>query len=359
MTAQSRLLVFTGSYSEASDPGIHVYALSEQAGELRLLSETSGVKNPTFLHVDTEHLRVYAIGEMTTAEGAKAGEVLAYAIHPEQGELTLMNRTQSAIAPTCHVQTDPQHQYLLISSYHGGAVSLVSLNVDGSVGQMVDSKQHSGKGAHPERQDRPHVHSAFFSPDGKYIMVQDLGLDKIYVYTIDREQHKLVLHREVSTHAGAGPRHFVFHPNAKFAYVINEVDSTVTFFTYDAEEGSLTEQQTLSTLPEEGFDGENTCAEITVSKDGRFLYGSNRGHDTIVVYAISEDGTLSTVQHISTEGGHPRHFALTPAGDQLLAANRDSNNIVLFQVDQDNGQLSYTGKQITSPKPVCVWPVYM
>ncbi|MCM3782751.1 lactonase family protein [Neobacillus mesonae] len=358
MTAQSRLLVFTGSYSESSDPGIHVYELDEKTAELSLLSAVSGVKNPTFLQVDAEQQRLYAIGEIATADGGKAGEVLAFTIHPEQGELTFMNRAQSAIAPTCHVQKDPQGQYLIISSYHGGAVSLVSLNEDGSVGQMLDSKQHSGRGAHPERQDRPHVHSAFFSPDGKYIMVQDLGIDKIFVYTIDRENNKLVLHREVNTHAGAGPRHLVFHPNGSYAYVINEVDSTVTFFTYDADQGDLKEHQTLSTLPE-GFEGENTCAEITLSKDGRFLYGSNRGHDSIVVYAIAEDGKLTVTQHISTEGGHPRHFALTPNGDLLLAANRDANNIVLFSVNKVNGQLTYTGNQVTSPKPVCVWPVYM
>lgn len=354
----SKLLVFTGSYSEAENPGIHVYALDENTYEFSLLSAQKGVKNPTFLHVDTNMNRVVAIGEMVTAEGTKAGEVLAYRIQPESGELEFINRGQSAYATTCHVQKDPQGKYLVISSYHGGTVSLVSLKEDGSIGELLDSKQHTGHGPHPERQDRPHVHSAFFSPDGQYIMVQDLGLDKIFVYQIDRESDKLVLHREVNTHAAAGPRHLVFHPNGKYAYVINEVDSTITSYAYDAGEGNLTEIQTVPTLPSD-YEGENTCAEITISRDGRFVYGSNRGHDSIVVYKALEDGSMEYVQHISTEGAHPRHFALTPSGNLLLAANRDTNNIVVFEVNKETGRLTYTGKQVESPKPVCVWPVYM
>ncbi|WP_211745745.1 lactonase family protein [Paenibacillus sp. Marseille-Q4541] len=354
----SKLLVFTGSYSEKEDSGIHVYELDESTYELSLLSQEKGLKNPTFLHVDKEKNRLVSIGEMSAADGSKAGEVIAYTIKPESGELEFMNRAQSAYAPTCHVQKDPQGKYLVISSYHGGTVSLVSLKEDGSIGEMLDSKQHAGQGSHPERQDRPHVHSAFFSPDGQYIMVQDLGLDKIFVYQIDREKEELVLHREVNTHAAAGPRHLVFHPNGKYAYVINEVDSTVTSYAYDGQEGNLTEIQTLPTLPND-FTGENTCAEITISSDGRFVYGSNRGHDSIVVYAALDNGSLEYVQHISTEGAHPRHFALTPSGNLLLVANRDTNNITLFQVNKETGELTYTGKQMESPKPVCVWPVYM
>lgn len=354
----SKLLVFTGSYAEKENPGIHVYELDENTYELSLRSKQEGVKNPTFLQVDSNSKQLISIGEMVTTDGLKSGEALAYQILPETGELELINRGQSAYAPTCHVQKDPQGEYLVISSYHGGTVSLVSRKEDGSIGKMLDSKQHKGHGTHPERQDRPHVHSAFFSPDGRFIMVQDLGLDTIFVYQIDREENKLVLHREVHTHDAAGPRHLVFHPNGKYAYVINEVDSTVTSYSYDAEEGNLTAIQTLPTLPSD-FTGENTCAEITISADGRFVYGSNRGHDSIVVYATSADGTLEHVQHISTEGAHPRHFSLTPNGNLMLVTNRDTNNIAVFEVNKETGRLTYTGKQVESPKPVCVWSVYM
>lgn len=230
---------------------------------------------------------------------------------------------------------------------------------DGSVGPVLDVAQHIGSGTGTEPQIKPHPHSSFYSPDGRFLFVQDLGLDVIVTYTVDAEAGKLVKHNETELQAGAGPRHFVFHPGGQYAYVINELDSTVTAFGYDAKGGILSKIETVSTLPDD-YAGENGCAEIAISRDGRFLYGSNRGHDSIVVYHVAQDtGSLRAVQHISTEGGHPRHFALTPKGDYAIVANRDGNNLVSYKVDAQNGTLSLTGHSAETSKPVCVIPVYL
>lgn len=358
MTTSSKLLVFAGSYAEPEGSGVYAYSFDESNGSLSLLDEFAGLKNPTFLNVDAQNRKLYAIGETTSATGQKVGEAASFSIDPVKGTLSLLNRGETVGAPTCHIQRDKSSRHLIVVSYHGGMVGLVALTEEGQVGELLDVKQHEGKGAHPERQDRPHPHSSFFSPDGRYLFVQDLGLDVIRVYTIDESKGQLVLHGETKTHPGAGPRHLTFHPNGKFAFVINEVDSTITAFSYNAQAGQLAEIENVPTLPSD-FEGENTCAEIAVSEDGAYLYGSNRGHDSIVVYAIDANtGKLSLVEHVSAQGEHPRHFALTPGGKYMLVANRDTNNIATFKVDQSSGRLEFTGQNTTVSKPVCVQPFY-
>jgi 6-phosphogluconolactonase len=351
-----RMLVFAGSYAEAADNGVYVYSFDEQSGELQLLDQAAGLKNPTFLNVDVTNRVVYAISEAVSPEGKKAGEIVAFAVDSATGKLSLLNRALSVDAPTCHIQRDNESRYLLTVSYHGGMVGLMSIAEDSRVGELLDSKQHEGRSVHPERQDRPHPHSTFFSPDGRYLFVQDLGLDTIFTYAIDTAENRLTLQGKTKTHPGAGPRHLSFHPSGNYAFVINEVDSTVSSFAYDRENGQLSHIETVPTLPP-GFEGENTCAEIAVSADGRFVYGSNRGHDSIVVYAAdSATGKLTLVEHVSAEGAHPRHFALTPGGRYLLCASRDTNNIAVFRVDRDTGRLTFTGKSVSVSKPVCVQP---
>ncbi|WP_429374164.1 lactonase family protein [Paenibacillus sp. DS2015] len=351
------MFVFVGSYAEADHSGVYVYSFDKGTGELSLVDEFTGLKNPTFLNVDPKQHILYAISETQSAEGAKIGEAAAFSIDPTSGVLGLMNRNVNIQSTTCHIQRDPHHPYLIVVSYHGGTVGLLSIENDGRVGALLDVKQHEGHGAHPERQDRPHPHSSFFSPDGKVLFVQDLGLDIIQSYRI--EAGKLVESGKTELHAGAGPRHLAFHPNGQYAFVINEVDSTITSFAYDAEAGRLNTIETVPTLPSD-FKEENTCAEITVSNDGKFVYGANRGHDSIVVYAFDESTSILTyVEHVHTEGAHPRHFSLTPEGDYMIVANRDTDNIVTFNVDQVSGKLSYTGHSVKVSKPVCVQPYYM
>ncbi|CAM3428327.1 MULTISPECIES: lactonase family protein [Saccharibacillus] len=352
MTSNQKMFVFVGSYAESTSSGVYTYEFDETTGELRLLDQTSGLKNPTFLNVDVEHSHIYAIGEVETDSG-KAGEVMMIHFDPN-GTLTRFNRTITTPNTTCHVQRDSDNRFLVVSSYHGGMAGLVSLKENGHVGELLDVQTHE-----PIDGAAPHVHSAFFSPDEKFLLVQDLGLDLIRTYAIDREAGKLVAQGDTKAAQGAGPRHLTFHPGGRFAFVINELNSTIASYRYDADSGSLSEIEVVPTLPSD-YSGENGCSEIAVSADGRFVYGANRGHDSIVVYAFDEAGEkLTLVQHISTEGGHPRHFALTTSGSHLLAANRDANNIAVFTVDKESGRLAFTGHTVSVSKPVCVRPYYV
>lgn len=363
MNEHAKLLLFTGSYSDAAGSGIQVFQFNgEEGGSLSLLHKIEGVTNPTFVHVDPLGLRLYAIGERPNGEGGKEGEVVVFQIQPESGELTELSRTTTMPAEgksqttTCHISCDKENDYIVVCSYHGGSIGLIALNGEKSSGRLCDVVQHTGYGAHPERQDRPHPHSAIFSPDGRFILVSDLGLDHIRSYRINRDIEALELHGETALHPGAGPRHLAFHPDGKSAYVINEVDSTITSFTYAMESGELKSVMTMTTLPDH-FTGDNTCAEIALSPDGRFLYGSNRGSDSIVVYAVdAKSAKFSLVEHVSTQGGHPRHFTITPEGDYMIVANRDGNNLVVFSLNKDTGRLTFTGNTAEVSKPVCVKP---
>ncbi|SMF82340.1 6-phosphogluconolactonase [Paenibacillus uliginis N3/975] len=349
----SRTLVFTGSYAETGENGICVYSFDQDSGELQLLDQSSGIKNPTFLNVDTVTNRLYAIGEVSE-NGGKVGEVVTFDIDPSSGRLNQLSHIHGSSSSTCHIQRDLEDKYLIVSSYHGGRVSLLSLDDNGVADSLLDEQYHEGHRTDAEQQ--PRAHSAFFSPDGKYIFVQDLGLDKIIAYQINKTDNKLEFHGETQLTPGSGPRHLAFHTSGKYAYVINELNSTVTAFRYVSEEGRLETIQTISTLPAD-FTGESYCAEIAVSEDGRTVYGSNRGHDSIVVFSVdASSGELSPIQYISTEGGHPRHFSLMPEGKFMIVANRDGNNLVLFTVDPENGTLQFTGKTIEQSKPVCVKP---
>lgn len=355
--SQQRLLLFVGSYADAANSGVYVYELDQSNEKFHRLHEVSGLKNPTFLNVDAEKKKLYSISENTDADGGRVGEVVSFSIDTDSGSLTEENRISSIKPSTCHIQRDFNNKYLIVSGYHGGNVGLIKLDEQGQLIQLTDEKQHEGHGPNAERQDRAHTHSAQFSPDNRFALVADLGIDEIIVYRLDTEGDQLVRQGEGKTAPGAGPRHVAFHPNGQYLYSINEVDSTITLFDYVKESGSLTSRQTVPTLPED-YKGENTTAEIVISRDGRFLYGSNRGHDSIVQYAIDQnDGTLTFVERLSTEGGHPRHFALTPGGDFLIAANRDSDHLVLFRVNSDTGRLQFTGHTAEVSKPVCIQPV--
>jgi 6-phosphogluconolactonase len=305
---------------------------------------------------------LYAIGEKANAEGIKEGEVVSFAIDPQTGKLTELNRIptmpalNSAQTTTCHISRNTESEYIVVCSYHGGLVGLLTVDGDGQPRQLTDTAVHSGHGTVPG-QEKPHPHSAIFSPDEKFLFVSDLGLDLIRSYRINREQQTLEVHGETRVHPGAGPRHLVFHLDGKSAYVINELNSSVTSFLYDSEAGTLRTSVTVSTLPEDFPAENNGCAEIAFSKDGRYLYGSNRGHDSIVVYAVNPDtAELSLVEHVSTRGGHPRHFTVTPDGQYLIVANRDGNNLVVFSLDTASGKLSFTGNTAELSKPVCVKP---
>lgn len=348
---KEQLIVFVGSYAEASASGVYMYALDENEGKLTLLDQAAGLRNPTFLNLDAPNRKLYAIAEGAAEDSSKIGDAVSFTIEINEDGNTMrqLNRELGITAPSCHIQRDADNRYLLLASYHGGRVSLVSLQENGEVGELLDIQQHEGQAPHP--------HCLMFSPDGRYLFVPDLGIDRIRAYTIDKEQNKLVFHGDTEIHAGAGPRHMVFHPNGQFAYVINELDSTITAFRYDAEAGTLSTLETVSTLPSD-FEGENGCAEITLSEDGKFLYGSNRGHDSIVTFAVNpESGKLSLKGHVSTEGEHPRHFSIMPGGRSMIVANKNTDNLVLFRFDEQGLPVS-TGYSVSVSGPVCVKAAY-
>lgn len=354
--SQPRLLLFVGSYAEAGDPGVYAYEMDSVGGEIRLLDQASGLKNPTFLGVDAKRRKVYAISE-TAKEGERIGEIVGFDVDAA-GKLSQLNREATIRPSSSHIQLDRSGRFAVVSGYHGGNVGLVEIQADGTVGRLVDERQHEGQGADPVRQDRPHPHSVAFSPDNRFALVADLGLDRVVVYSFESEAGRLVYRSEAVTPPGAGPRHLAFHPNGQWLYSINEVNSSLSLFHYDEATGQLALQDTVPTLPA-GYAGDNTTAEVAISADGRYLYGSNRGHDSLVQFAIDPvSGRLTLVEHVSSRGGHPRHFALTPDGQHLIAANRDDNLLAVFAVEPDSGRLTFTGRTVSISKPVCVKPVW-
>ncbi|NOV04584.1 lactonase family protein [Paenibacillus planticolens] len=348
-----KTLAFIGSYADSGNPGVYTCQYGESNGSLEVIHEISGLQNPTFLSVDQENWRLFALSEGIGADGQRCGAAVSYDIDKTSGKLALLNSEITLPMTTCHIQLDHTNQVIMVSSYHGGMVGLSPVLADGRIGQSADIQQHQGASV-LEVQDRPRAHSVFLDRTNTYVGVCDLGLDKIKLYKLDLAAQKLHPHGEVSVAPGSGPRHFAFHPTYKYGYVINELGSTVTAFSYDEEQGSLAEIQTVSTLPD-AYEGENACADIHVSPDGKYLYGSNRGHDSIVVYAIDAGtGKLAPVEYAPTLGKHPRNFAISPDGSHLLVANKDSDNIVSFARNAETGKLVPTGSVLTLSKPVCI-----
>ncbi len=313
--------------------------------------------NPSFVALAPERRHLYAVNAVPEIDGHPGGAVSAFAVDPSTGALTYLNRQSSHGAGPCHVSIDRTGRWALVTNFHGGSLAVLPIWDDGRLGPATDAIQHHGSGPHPERQQSPHCHSLNLDPANRFALVCDLGLDRVFIYRFDPVGGKLVPNERqpwAQTHPGAGPRHLAFHPSGRYVYVINEIDSTLTTFAYDAAEGTLSEIQSVSTLPD-GFSGANSCADVHVAPSGRFVYGSNRGHDSIVIYAIDAGtGRLSYVAHESTRGRNPRNFFLDPTGTILLAANQDSDNVVAFRVDPETGRLAHAGTVAEVSTPVCL-----
>ncbi|GGF94925.1 lactonase family protein [Paenibacillus abyssi] len=353
MDNNKKIFAFVGSYADSAQPGLYTCRFDTETGILELLDQADGLQNPTFLDVNADSLKLYAITEGKDAEGQRTGAAAAYDINPATGQLSLLNKEITVPAPTCHITLDHTRQCVIVSSYHGGMIGLSPLLEDGQIGSIADIHQHEGSSVLPV-QSQPRAHSVFIDRSNRYAVASDLGADRIFIYKLDVPARQLIPHGEVQISPGSGPRHFAFHPSLSYGYVINELNATITAFAYDEEQGKLSGIQTISTLPE-SYEGENACADIHISPDGKFLYGSNRGHDSIVVYAIDpSSGKLTLVEHASTLGGHPRNFGLSPDGRFLLVANRDANNIVTFARNAQTGKLGPTGSILEVSKPVCI-----
>ncbi|MFV0443754.1 MAG: lactonase family protein [Planctomycetaceae bacterium] len=349
--------VYVGTYTRGSDSqGIYSLKLNTRTGEMTDPHPVGKAVNPSFLAIHPNHETLYAVSEIEQLDGKPTGGVTAFRIDPKTGDLTKLNAQSSGSAGPCYVTIDDAGKVLLVANYGGGSVAALPIAADGQLQSAASVIQHTGKSIDPKRQEGPHAHSFVFGVDQSRAYAPDLGLDQIRIYEVDIDHGQLK--PSTPDHAavapGSGPRHFDVHPNGKFAYVINELASTVTAFAVNPETGELTTLQTVSSLPE-GDHPVNYTADLHVHPNGKFLYGSNRGHDSIVVYAIDADsGRLTPVQHESTRGETPRNFGIDPTGRILLAENQNSNTIYSFTIDAQTGKLTPTGYYVDVPKPVCV-----
>ncbi|CAI6083610.1 lactonase family protein [Cohnella sp. JJ-181] len=348
-----RTFAFIGSYADADGPGLYACAYDARTGSLTLLDQADGLQNPTFLDIDEESRMIYSLTEGKDAEGKRCGAVATYLFDPASGKLLRQGEANTIPATACHVALDRTSRLALTASYHGGLFGVSAIEDEGRVGRTLEIHRHEGASALPV-QSQARVHSVIADRDNRYAAVSDLGLDKVFLYKLDAANRSLTRHSETDVAPGSGPRHFAFHPNLPFGYGINELNSTITVYAYDADDGKLEVVQTVSTLPDD-FEGDNACADIHLSPDGRFLYGSNRGHDSLAVYGVGqESGLLAPVEYAPTLGGHPRNFAVSPDGRFVLVANRDGHHIVTFGRDADTGKLLPTGSELRVSKPVCV-----
>ena len=347
------LLLYVGTYTSGRSEGIYMYSMSPTTGALTPLTSVK-TSNPSFLVVNPGRF-LYAVNEVTELDGKPTGGVSAFAIDVNARKLSFINQQPSEGADPCHLSFDRQRKNLLVANYTSGTVAVLPIQRNGSLSAAIDVKQHEGSGPR-EQQKSAHAHCIKLDRANRFAFAADLGSDKVMIYRFSPLSGKLdpAPQPAATLHPGAGPRHLTFHPNGKYLYVINELDSSLTTFRYDAAKGTLTAFETVSTLPRD-FVGTSYCADIHVSKSGRFLYGSNRGHNSIVVFAIDpRTARLSLVQHVSTEGNWPRNFAIDPTGQFLLVANQRTDNVVVFRIDPQTGRLTPTGHTAEIPVPVCL-----
>ena len=351
----AEFLVYIGTYTGPKSKGIYAFRMDD-AGKLAPLGLAAETVNPTFLALHPKKQLLYAISEIGDFQGKKAGGASAFSIDSTSGKLTLLNQESAGGDGPCHLIVDRAGKNLLLANYGGGSVASLPVLEDGRLGPATAFIQHRGSSVNPQRQKEPHGHCIVLDAANRFALACDLGLDKVLVYKFDPARGTLTPNDPVfgSLKPGAGPRHLAFGPREKFAYVINELDSTMTVFRYDAKRGALKEVQTLSTVPED-FKGNNSCAEVAVHPNGKFLYGSNRGHNSIVIFSLDQSsGKMKQVGHQSTQGKTPRNFAIDPTGRFLLAANQDSHDVFVFRVDDKTGALTPTGEKVEVGSPVCV-----
>lgn len=369
--------VYIGTYTGPKSKGIYLYDFDMASGALTQVGVAAEAKSPSFLALSPDARCLYAVGEMDSFEGKKNGAVSAFAVDPATGTLTLLNQQPSGGGGPCHVSTDSKGKFVFVANYGGGSVASFPVGPDGRLGPAASVMQHVGKGPDPARQEGPHGHWIAPSPDDRFVLACDLGLDMVLVYELDPASGKLtsdspavaevnddddffapcdsfVAGDESPVAPGAGPRHAAFSPDGRSLHVINEMGNTITTFAWDARSGGRKEVNTIGTLPE-GFKEPNTTAEVVVHPSGSFVYGSNRGHNSIAAFrADRASGKLSVIGHTPTGGKTPRNFNIDPTGRWLIAANQDSDTLVVFKIDPNTGALIQTGEPVAAPTPVCV-----
>jgi len=355
--AKGQYLAFVGTYTtKTSSKGIYSFRFDTQKGELIEVHVAAETTDPSFLVVHPNGQFLYAVNEVGNFNGGQTGAVSAFSVDAKSGKLQLLNQVPSRGAGPCHISLDKNNAFALVANYDSGNIASFPIMTDGTLRTASGFVQHSGSGPDKDRQEGPHAHWIGTSPDNRFALVADLGLDEILVYSFDSSEGTFMPSNNgfAKVSPGAGPRHVAFSTNGKFVYVLSEMESSVTAFSYNAKSGTLSKLQTLSALPPH-YSGRKEAAEIAVHPSGKFLYTSNRGHDSIAIFAIDEKkGTLHSLGQVLTGGKTPRHFAIDPTGTYLLAENQESNNIVVFHIDPATGALLPTGHTIDVPSPVCI-----
>lgn len=345
----SEHLVFLGTYTRSTSKGIYTVRLDRETGALSALELVATTANPTWIALSHDKKHLYAVSERDTL-------AVPFSVDLNTGKLIPDRVQDSGGKAPCYLMADATGRCLVVAHYHTAIVAALPIQADGSLGEPTTIIPHTGKGVHPTRQEAAHVHSANIAPDNRHVIVCDLGLDRVYTYVLDAAKATLTPAATpyVQTAPGAGPRHSAFSADGRHVFVINELDNTLTCYAYDSTTGSLTPSDTQPTLPAD-FTGENTTAEVRVHPNGKFVYGSNRGHDSIAVFAFdAATGKLTPLGHTPTGGKSPRNFALSPDGKWLLAANQNSDNLRTFRVNADTGLLTTTPHEVTVPQAVCV-----
>jgi 6-phosphogluconolactonase len=354
--AMSDTFVYFGTYTGPHSRGIYVARLDPATGHLTPPVLAAESPNPGFLAVHPNHRLLYTTNEINDFAGSHSGSVSAFAIDRRTGKLTFLNAVASGDPGPCHLAVDHTGNYVLVANYAVGSVAAFRLGPDGRLGERTAFHRHTGHGINSHRQEAPHAHSIYVSPDNRFVVSAELGTDQVFIYRFDATKGTLTPNDPptVAVPAGSGPRHFAFDPAGKFAYVIEEMGSSLTAFSWDAAAGILRPLETISTKPPD-YTGYNDCAELLIHPSGKFLYGSNRGHNSITVFALDPaTGKPTPIQYAATEGKTPRGFGIDPTGSYLIAGNQDTNTVVEFRIDHQTGRLTLTGQKFDLSSPVCV-----
>lgn len=344
----SEYLLYVGTFTRGQSKGIYAFRFDVSTGKLHGLGLAAQAVNPSFVVTHPNGRFLYSV--MNKADG----QVSAYAVNRATGILTLLNRVASRGDGPCYVSITRSGDDVLVANYTSGSAAVLPVKADGTLGEATAFAQHSGASVNPERQTSAHTHSFNPSPDGRFAIAADLGVDKLYVYRLDRDRLVASEPPFVPIVPGSGPRHFAFHPSLHYAYLLNELKSSVVAFRYDPRSGELHQTHVISALPQD-YAGTNLAADIHVHPSGKFLYASDRGFDSIGAFSIdTSSGRLALIGFASTRGKTPRNFAIDPTGSFLLAGNEDSNTIVVFRIDPQSGRLALTGEQASVPNPACL-----
>ncbi len=346
--------LYLSGYATDSQPGIQAFFFDEASGQVRARWSFAGIVNPSFISLHPNGRWLFAVSETSVHAQGRAGQVWALALPATgaQDQPRALNHQPSGGDWPCHLNLDASGKWLLVTNYQSGSVSVFPILDDGTLGEMSDHVQHSGHGPNPERQEGPHTHSSIFTPDQRFVIVADLGLDQLVIYAFDAQQGKLREHARVHDQPGSGPRHMVFHPNQRLLYATHELNNTVTVFDYDAQAATLHPRQTLSTVPEQVK--QNLAADIHLTPRGDRLYISNRGDNSLAIFPLNPDGTLQEAGFTSCGGDWPRQFSFSPSGAFVLVANQKSSEVVIFPVRADAADLGEPCARVTIAQASCV-----